>query len=43
MLVCAFVPVFGCFGFFSLEHQCDAAVGFIFHKNLAGFLRPEVG
>ena len=30
------------FWFLSLQHQCDAAVGFIFHKNLAGFFRPEV-
>jgi hypothetical protein len=27
------------FWFLSLQHQCDAAVGFIFHKNLAGFFR----
>jgi hypothetical protein len=27
------------FWFLSLQHQCDAVVGFIFHKNLAGFFR----
>ena len=38
MLVLAFVPVFGMFLFLSLQHKCDGAVGFIFHKNLGRFL-----
>jgi hypothetical protein len=29
------------FWFLSLQHQCDASVGFIFHKNLAGFFSPD--
>ena len=38
MLGLAFVPVFGMFLFLSLQHKCDGAVGFIFHKNLGRFL-----
>ena len=31
------------FWFLSLQHQCDAAAGFIFRKNFAGIFRPEAG
>jgi hypothetical protein len=39
MLVLAFVLVFGGLGCFPYPHECDAAVDFIFRKNLAGFLK----